>query len=64
MAHFFLIMARPYHCTSKEELITLLRESKRESEEMGLLANAKKTKITVVDENSPGGGGYSLTSTF
>ena len=38
-------------CNSKEELIKLLSDLKRESEEMGLLLNVKKTKIMVVDEN-------------
>ena len=38
-------------CNSKEELIKLLSDFKRESEEVGLLLNAKKAKIMVVDEN-------------
>eukprot|EP00112_Aurelia_sp_Birch-Aquarium-sp1_P002497 Seg1276.14 transcript_id=Seg1276.14/GoldUCD/mRNA.D3Y31 product="putative transposon-derived protein F52C9.6" pseudo=true protein_id=Seg1276.14/GoldUCD/D3Y31 len=45
-------------CNSKEELIKLLSDLKRESEEIELLLNAKKTKIMVVDENRETREGY------
>ena len=41
-------------CGSREELLELLKRIKEASEERGLLLNAKKTKIMVLDRNSTG----------
>ncbi|XP_072025105.1 uncharacterized protein [Amphiura filiformis] len=41
-------------CSSREELLALLKCIKEASEEKGLLLNAKKTKVMVIDRNGTG----------